>query len=155
MRAILPSAVLLLAPLATTPVLHAQAEERAVMNVVQQLFDGVRARDTARMRATLHADARLVSSGVKDSVPTVTVEPVTAWLAGLPNARPGMLLDERLHNTVVKVDGGLASVWAEYTFYLGDKVNHCGVDTFHLVKTADGWRIIDLADTRRREGCTP
>ena len=155
MRAILPSAVLLLAPLATTPVLHAQAEERAVMNVVQQLFDGMRARDTARMRATLHADARLVSSGVKDSIPTVTVEPVTAWLAGVPNARPGMLLDERLHNPVVKVDGGLASAWAEYTFYLGDKVNHCGVDTFHLVKTADGWRIIDLADTRRREGCTP
>jgi hypothetical protein len=155
MRAFLLSAVLVLPPLATAPALHAQAEERAVMTVVQQLFDGMRARDTARMRATLHPDARLVSAGVKDSVPTVTVVAVTDWLAGIPKARPGMLLDERIHNPVVKVDGGLASVWAEYTFYLGDQVNHCGVDTFHLVKTAGGWRIIDLADTRRREGCAP
>ncbi len=152
MRAMILSAVLLLPLPRFTPVLQAQGEERAVMAVVQQLFDGMRARDTAKMRATLHPEARLVSAGVKDSVPT---EAITGWLAGIPNARPGLLLDERIHNPVVKVDGGLASVWAEYTFYLGDKVNHCGVDTFHLVKTADGWRIIDLADTRRREGCAP
>jgi putative lumazine-binding protein len=155
MRAMILSAVLLLPLPRLTPALRAQAEERAVMAVVQQLFDGMRARDTAKMRATLHPDARLVSAGVKDSVPTVAIEPITGWLSGIPNARPGLLLDERIRNPVVRVDGGLASVWAEYTFYLGDKVNHCGVDTFHLVKTADGWRIIDLADTRRREGCAP
>jgi hypothetical protein len=153
MRAILLPALLLLPPLASP--LHAQGEERAVMAVVQQLFDGMRARDTAKMRATLHADARLFSTGVKDSVPTVTIESITRWLGGIPGARPGVLLDERLKNPVVKVDAGLASVWAEYTFYLGDQLSHCGVDTFHLVKTADGWRIIDLADTRRRQGCAP
>ncbi|SRR6266542_497350 len=153
MRAILLPALLFLPPVASP--LHAQGEERAVMAVVQQLFDGMRARDTAKMRATLHTDARLFSAGVKDSVPTVTIESITTWLAGIPTARPGLLLDERLRNPVVKVDAGLASVWAEYTFYLGDKLSHCGVDTFHLVKTADGWRIIDLADTRRRERCAP
>ena len=125
------------------------------MAVVQQLFDGMRARDTSKMRATLHPDARLFTTGVKDSVPTVTIASITTWLSGVPTARPGLLLDERLHNPVVKVDGGLASVWAEYTFYLGDQLSHCGVDTFHLVKTVAGWRIIDLADTRRREGCSP
>jgi hypothetical protein len=55
----------------------------------------------------------------------------------------------------VHVDGGLASVWTEYAFYVGERLNHCGVDAFHLVRTAEGWRIIDLADTRRREGCAP
>jgi hypothetical protein len=43
----------------------------------------------------------------------------------------------------------------EYRFYVGERFSHCGVDSFHLVRTADGWRIVDLADTRRREGCTP
>src|SRR6266545_1871146 len=130
MRALILSAVLLLPLPRFTPALQAQGEERAVMAVVQQLFDGMRTRDTAKMRATLHPDARLVSDGVKDSVPTVSVEAITGGLAGIPTARPGLLLDERLHNPVVKVDGGLASVWAEYTFYLGDKLSHCGVDTF-------------------------
>src|SRR5689334_15239219 len=99
MRAIILSAVLLLPSF--TPALQAQGEERAVMAVVQQLFDGMRARDTARMRATLHPDARLISAGVKDSVPTVTLTPITGWLAGIPSARPGMLLDERIRNPVV------------------------------------------------------
>jgi hypothetical protein len=153
MRAILLPAVMLL-PLAATP-LHAQADEQAVMGVVQRLFDGMRARDTAKMHATLHPDARLISAGVKDGAPTVTIQSPAAWLAGVPTARPGALLDERLRNPVVKVDGGLASVWTEYSFYLGEQLSHCGVDTFHLVRTTEGWRIIDIADTRRREGCAP
>src|ERR1044071_10026463 len=117
MRAILLPALLLLPSLAAP--LRAQGEERAVMAVVQQLFDGMRARDTAKMRATLHPDARLFTTGVKDSVPTVTIASISAWLGGIPTARPGLLLDERLHNPVVKVDAGLASVWAEDTFYPG------------------------------------
>ena len=153
MRAILLSAVVLL-PFAAAP-LDAQADEHAVMGVVQQLFDGMRARDTAKMRAALHPEARLVSAGTRDGAPAIQVEAAARWVAGVATARPGALLDERISNPVVHVDAGLASVWVKYQFYLDDKLSHCGVDTFHLVKTADGWRIIDLADTRRREGCTP
>ena len=47
----------------------------------------------------------------------------------------------------------LASVWVPYEFYLGDKFSHCGVDAFHLARFEDGWKIIGLADTQRREGC--
>jgi hypothetical protein len=31
-----------------------------------------------------------------------------------------------------------------------EKYSHCGVDVFMLVKTADGWKISTLADTRRK-----
>src|SRR5258706_7961853 len=98
MRAMILSAVLLLPLPRFTPVLQAQGEERAVMAVVQQLFDGMRARDTAKMRATLHPEARLVSAGVKDSVPTVSVEAITGWLAGLPHSPPRLPLHQRVHN---------------------------------------------------------
>ena len=54
-----------------------------------------------------------------------------------------------------RVTRALASVWMDYRFYVGECFSHCGVDTFHLVRTAEGWRIVDLADARRREGCTP
>ena len=133
---------------------RAQDAEKEVLAVVQQLFDGMRAKDTAKMRATLHPQARMVNPGMRDGVVTVTVDGPDRWLAGVAGAKVA-LLDERIKNPVVKVDGALASVWAEYAFYLGDQFSHCGVDTFHLVKTADGWKIIDLADTRRREGCSP
>jgi hypothetical protein len=129
-------------------------DRRAVLAVVQQLFDGMREKDTTRMRAALHPEARLVTTGVRDGVPVVGLVSPTQWLSGIPNAG-APVLDERLRNPVVHVDMGLASVWVEYTFYLGERLSHCGVDLFHLIKTAEGWRIIDLADTRRREGCPP
>ena len=53
----------------------------------------------------------------------------------------------------VQVDGTLASVWAEYTFYAGERLSHCGVDAFHLVRTPAGWKIVSLVDTRRSDSC--
>jgi len=137
----------------TSVPLSAQEAEREVMAAVQQLFDGMRVHDTVKMRAVLHPQARLVSANLKNGAPAVDVETTDGWLTAI--ARGVEPYDERLRNPVVKVDGGLASVWAEYSFYVGSRLSHCGVDTFHLVRTPDGWRIIDLADTRRREGCPP
>jgi hypothetical protein len=42
---------------------------------------------------------------------------------------------------------------AEYAFYVGERLSHCGVDAFQLFKGPDGWRIFEIADTRRSEGC--
>lgn len=131
----------------------AQQTENEVLSVVRQLFDGMRVHDTARIRALLHPQARMVSAGLRDGVPSVSVDGPDGWLAAV--GRGTEPYDERIRNPVVKVDGGLASVWAEYAFYVGDRFSHCGVDTFHLVRMPDGWRIIDIADTRRKEGCTP
>jgi len=132
--------------------LRAQNEEAAVLGVIQQLFDGMRARDTAKMRATLHPDIRMVSPSVRDSGVVVHVDSPDGWLAAIAKSTGG-IPDERTRNPVVRIDGPLASVWMEYSFYIGDRFSHCGVDTFHLVHVATGWRIIDVADTRRREGC--
>jgi D-alanyl-D-alanine carboxypeptidase len=144
----------LLACSGVTAPLVAQDEERAVLAVVHQLFDGMRARDTARMRALLHPQARMASPGTRNGVFAVTVESPDGWLAQIGRST-GAVLDERITAAEVKVDGALASVWAAYSFYIGDRFSHCGVDAFHLVRMPEGWRIIDLADTRRREGCAP
>jgi len=63
------------------------------------------------------------------------------------------IYDERITFGTVNIDGDLASVWAPYEFYLGDKFSHCGVDVFQLLKTADGWKIIYIVDTRRKDNC--
>ncbi len=55
----------------------------------------------------------------------------------------------------IKIDGHLACVWAPYKFYLGDQFSHCGVDVFQLMRTADGWKVIYLVDTRRKDNCIP
>ncbi|HUH33176.1 MAG TPA: hypothetical protein VLZ28_04430, partial [Daejeonella sp.] len=53
----------------------------------------------------------------------------------------------------VLIDDNLASVWTSYQFYIGDKFSHCGVNSFQLVKGKEGWKIVYLIDTRRKENC--
>jgi hypothetical protein len=44
-------------------------------------------------------------------------------------------------------------VWTKYAFYRGERLSHCGVDVFELVRRPDGWKIVHLADTQRRGNC--
>ncbi|MGH7560733.1 MAG: nuclear transport factor 2 family protein [Gemmatimonadales bacterium] len=135
--------------------LQAQRAEDEVLAVVKAVFDGMRAKDTAKMRALFHPGAKLMSAGTtREGAPRVSVDSLSSWLRAVAGG-PAEVLDERLHDTEVRVDGNLAMVWTGYEFYVGTRHNHCGVDLFVLAKTAEGWKITDVADTRRREGCKP
>lgn len=151
-------AVAVVATVLPSAPLHAQAagaasasDRDAVLAVVTAFFDGMRAHDYTAIRATLHPEARLLTTGVKDGAPTVEAEAIGDFLAAV--AGSSHALDERIHDAEVRVDQGLASVWTAYDFYLDGTFSHCGVDAFQLARTSDGWRIIQIMDTRRKEGC--
>jgi hypothetical protein len=131
---------------------RAEDDRDAVLGVIKQLFDGMRTRDAAAVRALFHPSAQLFSSSIRDGTPVVTVVPIEAFVSavGRPGTEPN---DERTRNEIVHIDGAFASVWAEYAFYRGTTFSHCGVDAFHLAKDAGGWKIVSVGDTRRTEGC--
>ena len=60
---------------------------------------------------------------------------------------------ERAWNPEVRVEGTLATVWAEYDFHFVSTFSHCGVDAVQLLRTGSGWKIVSIADTYQREGC--
>src|SRR5690606_39112648 len=115
--------------------------------------DAMRTRDTTTIRASFAEGTMLTSVAMREGKPTVQREPIDSWISSVAGAPAGLVLDERLYNPQVRVSDGLASVWVEYDFYAGERFSHCGVDTFTLVRLADGWKVASLADTRRREGC--
>jgi hypothetical protein len=146
------------APAQTPPQPPAQnqdAERQEVMRTVRQLFDAMRSRDTAMLRAAFDTGALFFSTvRPRDGgPPVVRREPFGDFVKAIGSAPPGRLLDERIYNPEIRIDDNLASFWAEYDFYLGDTFSHCGVDVMWLAKLATGWKIIALSDTRRREGC--
>jgi hypothetical protein len=53
----------------------------------------------------------------------------------------------------VRIDGPLAVVTVDYSFYAGQQFSHCGIDAFQLFRGPAGWKIFQLTDTRRRTGC--
>lgn len=119
--------------------------------VVTKLFDAMRARDTSAMRARFVPNASMQSLR-PDSV---RFESVDGWIGGIGRAPAGLVLDERLANPVVHIDGDLASVWVDYWFFAGDRFSHCGVDSVLLVRQGREWRIFSMVDTRRTTGCGP
>ncbi len=132
-----------------------QTREAAALAVVQKLFDAMAARDTAAIRATFDPQARLVNGAMRNGRTVIETITVDQFVTTIASAAPGSRLSERIYSPEVRIDGNLATVWAFYTFHVGERFSHCGVDAAQLFETAEGWRIIHLADTRRREGCDP
>jgi hypothetical protein len=128
------------------------ADEAAVRAVIKQLFDGMRTRDSALIAGTFAPGTRLVSAGTRKG--TLMIDPISAdEFAGVVAKATGPTWDERVLGMTIQFDASLAAVWAPYEFWLGEKFSHCGVDAIHLAKLPEGWKIIALSDTQRREGC--
>ncbi|MCU0634448.1 MAG: nuclear transport factor 2 family protein [Gemmatimonadaceae bacterium] len=124
----------------------------SALAVVQQLFDGMRAGDSSVVRRAFHPSASLFTAAVRNGASVVQQTTIDAFARSVGSPHPEVL-DERLYQPVVHVDGGLASIWVEYSFFLGKTFSHCGIDAFHLARTGSEWKIISIVDTRRREGC--
>jgi hypothetical protein len=63
-------------------------------------------------------------------------------------------LAEKMYDSKVKIDGDLAWVDGRYIFTVNNKLQHCGMNSFHLVRTADGWRLGNSISTIEPQGCT-
>jgi len=130
-----------------------QDDRASVMATVQRLFDGMQHRDTALMRSAFLPGAKLFGMRTRQNGQSVVQEITEQQFADfLAQDTRGEWL-ERAFDPEVRLDGTLATVWAPYDFHLGGQFSHCGVDAVQLLKTADGWRIISIADTFQRTGC--
>lgn len=131
---------------------NAQSQDTP-LGTVQQLFDGMRAIDSMAIANCFHPDARLMSVGKnKNGKSMVHQTPVVDFVSQVGADHP-QLFDEQLYDVEVKIDGQLATVWAPYTFYVDDKLSHCGTNAFQLYFNGATWKILQITDTRQRENC--
>ncbi len=145
MRALPLLALLLLAVPAS-----AQDADAAVRATITALFDGMRAKDSTAIRATLHPEARLMTAANQNGQRGVMQTPIGAFLASVAGAP--VSLDEQLSEEYpVLIDDGLAVAWTPYRFYADGQFSHCGTNAFVLALGDDGWQIVQIMDTRRRD----
>ena len=135
----------------------AGAEAAEVRAAIDRMFDAMRRGDATAMGATFHPTARLQSVGVsREGQPVLRTDSIAAFLrvVGTPHTE---VYDERISDVQIRVDGNFATAWMNYTFYRvangTDQLSHCGVNAFQLFRGAEGWKVIQITDTRRREGC--
>ena len=145
-------AALTAASLVSTPA-RAQDDRTEVLATVQRLFDGMQRRDTALLRSAFLPGAKLFGTRTRQNGQTVVQEITEQQFAEFVMRDTRGPWRERAFDPEVRIEGTLATVWAAYDFHLGTEFSHCGVDAVQLLKTADGWRIVSIADTFQRTGC--
>ena len=127
-------------------------EEVEVYQIIELLFDGMRAGDSSMVHAAFSDDVRMYSNSVdKDGNYQFSEGSLSAFLTAVGTPHEGVW-DEKIWNTKVNVEMGVAQVWTDYAFYRDDKFSHCGIDAFQLVND-NGWKIINLIDTRKKMNC--
>ena len=136
--------------LAWIPLIAEPSDEKDALDTVQKTFNGMAAHDAAMIRSTLLPDARLYS--VLDAgAPGASTSGEN--FASRISAIKENLLERFTQKPNVSIHGRIAQVWGEYEFLRDGKFGHCGVDSFSLLKTADGWKIATIVYTMETAGC--
>jgi hypothetical protein len=131
-------------------------EKEAVRAAVHRLFDGMRESDSSAVRAVIHAEAEMATL-IKNKAGVIEMRKDGSTQAfinavGTPKP-PGQEWDEQIYHEVIQLEGNIASFWCEYTFYVGARLSHCGINAIHLAKLDGEWKIVQLLDTRITENC--
>ena len=131
----------------------AQTPEDEVKKPVLRLFDGMRTADSTMMRSAFAPGGILqtIAKG-KEGETVVRTENVDRFIAGIAGTG-GKGYDERITFELIRIDADLAIAWTPYQFFIGNKMSHCGVNSFQLVRLGGEWKIQYIIDTRRKEGC--
>jgi len=130
-----------------------QSEEKAVQEVIRSLFEGMKAKNADQVAAAFYTDGLMQTVQVKPDGSTVGTNSVADFIKRIATTPAETTLDERILDYQIKVDGTMASAWTPYRFYVNGNFSHCGVNSFQLVKMAEGWKIVYIIDTRRKEPC--
>lgn len=137
-----------------SPTSATEAQKQEVIAVIRQMFEGMKAGDSAKVSSTFHPAAALHTTALREGKPVFRTESIADFLKNIASPKPaGVVYDERILRYDVQIDDTFASVWTPYQFYIGDKLNHCGVNAFHCVRTEQGWKITHITDTRRKDRC--
>lgn len=130
-----------------------KSDTNAVKQTIATLFDALRKGDLALLKS-LYAENMLLQSitSDKEGRAVLTSENPDHFekIIGSPLS---VVYNERVAFDEIKIEGEIASVWAPYKFYSGDKLCHRGVDVFELKKNCTGWKIIHIIDTRQKHNC--
>jgi len=131
------------------PLAAQTSDEKEVPAVVQKVFDGMTAKDAAMILASMIPEARLYGVSSNGAAYSMPAEQWANRIGGVKSA----IREHFIKPPTISIHGTIANVWGEYEFLRDGKLSHCGVDSFNLLKTADGWRVASIMDTEETTGC--
>jgi len=145
--------LILLTALAICAAVQAQTAEDSVKSVINNMFSGMKNADASLFKSTFSDSAIMQTIARTREGNTIVRNESLNEFAEFVGKLKKDSADERIRFETIKIDGPLAIVWTPYNFYFNGQFSHCGVNSFHLVRFNNVWKIQYLIDTRRRQGC--
>ena len=135
--------------------LNAQnSDNEDVEATIVHFFEAFHKQDTTALKEMTKGNISMHSISVnKDGETTLSETDYFQFVKNIASIPKDKIFEEKIFDFIIKVDGNMAHAWVPYEFWYQEKLSHCGVNSFQLIKEEDNWKIIYLVDSRRREGC--
>jgi len=127
------------------------AENKDALSAVDKLFELMAAHKPAEI-INLHTAESQLTALIKGKETRIENLSREAFSKFFETKRAE--LAEKMYDAKVKVDGDLAWVDGRYIFTVNNKLQHCGMNSFHLVRTSEGWKLGNSISTIEPQGCT-
>jgi hypothetical protein len=121
------------------------------MDVVKRLFETMQAKQTDALRELFVPEGRLVSTFARQGQPAMRLLTLDDFVKLVAETKEPYR--ERMFGPEVRVSGDMATVWGRYDFHVGARLTNCGVNSLQLLRTQQGWKIVNIASTIITQGC--
>ena len=148
-------AILIFSKMSYAQNIQGTSDTTAIKQTINTLLDAIHKGDSTLSRSVLSKDMikqRISNDKNGKAILSTKYAGDLVKAIGTPRTE---VYDEKIVYDVIKIDGDLACVWTPYKFYVGDQFSYCGVDVFQLMRTTDGWKVIYIMDTQRKDNCIP
>lgn len=125
---------------------QATDDKKAALAVVNQLFTEMAAANPAGILA-VHTPTSDLAAVFKQKDGKSRFSSINGEAFSKMFTDKTKVMKEEMYAPNVEVSGDWAMVWGRYVFFNGDKLSHCGINQFNLVRTDGAWKIANGAST--------
>jgi hypothetical protein len=132
---------------------QAADDKKAALAVVTQLFTEMAAANPAGILA-LHTPTSDLAGVFRQKDGKTAYQSINGDKFSKMFADKTKVMKEEMYAPKVEVSGDWAMVWGRYVFFVDDKLSHCGINQFNLVRIDGTWKIANGASTIDATDCT-
>lgn len=127
-----------------------EKEEEAIKTTVDRFFKALESQDSVMYKDILFTDGQVWY--VRETVDSIKYGNRN-FADDIKSFNAHTVIKETPLDYEIKVHREIASAWVPYSLNINGAFSHCGVDVFTLIKTNDGWKIVNISFTIEPEGC--
>ena len=120
-------------------------EKEEILAVVNDFFKVIETRDLGLAKKIMIPGGKYFSVRGKGESQILRVQTYEQFIKSISEASEKF--KEVIHSPKVLIHRDIAIVWANYTFFINDKLSHRGVDAFSLIKIKNKWKIAGIVYT--------